>query len=50
MKTKILFDLASEAAKKLQIKQGRHPKGIVSTQVQGLIIALSVLLEKEIKK
>lgn len=44
--TKLLFDIASEHAKKLQKKQGREERGIVSTQVQGLIIALGDLLGK----
>ncbi len=47
MKPQDLFKLANEQAKKLQIKQGRDPKGIVSTQVQGLIIALVDLLENK---
>ncbi len=47
MKTQELFKLANDQAKKLQIKQGRDPKGIVSTQVQGLILALVVLLESK---
>ena len=42
---KLLFDLANDEAKILQRKQGRSEKGIVSTQVQGLIIALGKHLE-----
>jgi len=44
--TKLLFDIASSHAKELQKKQGRPEKGIVSTQVQGLIIALGTMLDK----
>lgn len=43
--TKLLFDLANDEAKKLQVKQGREPDGIRSTQVQGLIIALGTMLD-----
>lgn len=42
---KILFDLANDEAKILQKKQGRLEKGIVSTQVQGLIIALGTHID-----
>lgn len=48
-----LFQKADNEASKLQGKQGRTPKGITSTQVQGLIIAMALeieRLEKEIKK
>ncbi len=46
MMSKTLFDLADACAKKLQKKQGRPEKGIVSTQVQGLIIALGLVFEE----
>jgi hypothetical protein len=50
----ILYDLANEEAKKLQIRAGRPPEGIKSTQVKGLIIALgnylAYLETPEIKK
>lgn len=42
---KLLFDLANNEAKTLQKLQNRSQKGIVSTQVKGLIIALGKHLE-----
>lgn len=43
---KMLFDIADAETKKLQVKQGREARGITSTQVQGLIIALGTMLDK----
>ena len=45
--TKLLFDIANDEAKKLQAKRGDiQPKGIVSTQVQGLILAIGGMFDK----
>lgn len=43
---KMLFDIADAEAKKLQVEKGREPKGIRSTQVKGLIVALGTMFDK----